>query len=79
MSVRADNFYPTRIEHYDKSGKLCKIMTRSNIKQISGYWVCLETQMEDLKSKHKTRMVMTDMKLDSGIPEDKFTERYLTR
>jgi len=79
MSVRTDNFYPTRIEHYDKSGKLCKIMTRDNIKQISGYWVCLGTQMEDLKAKHKTRMVMTDMKLDTGIPEDKFTERFLTR
>ncbi len=79
MTVRADNFYPERIEHYNKSGKLCKIMTRDGIEQISGYWVCTESQMEDLKTKHKTRMIMTDMKLDSGIPDDKFTERFLTR
>lgn len=79
LTVGADNFYPTRIEHFSKSGKLCKIMTRSGIKQMGGYWVCMETEMEDIKAKHKTKMIITDMKLDSGLSDDKFTERFLTR
>ena len=79
MTVRADNFYPERIDHYNKSGKLCKIMTRDGIEQIDGYWVCTESQMDDLKAKHKTRMIITGMKLDTGLSEDKFTERYLMR
>jgi len=79
MWVRADNFYPTKIEHYDKGNNLYKVMTRSKIKKVNGFWISMESEMEDRKTNHKTKMIMEDVEFNSGISDDKFTERYLTR
>jgi outer membrane lipoprotein-sorting protein len=77
VTVRSDNFYPVRIEMYDTSGALAKILLRGDLKQVQGYWVSMETTMEDCKKHHKTQMLVSDLKLDSGIGEEKFTERAL--
>jgi outer membrane lipoprotein-sorting protein len=79
MWVRTDNFYPTKIEHYDKGDKLYKIMIREKIEMVNGYWVSRESEMEDLKAEHKTRMIIVDVRVDSGLSDDKFTKRYLSR
>lgn len=79
MWIRTDNFFPVKIEFYDKSAKLRKIMTREKIEQINGYWVSKESQMEDLKEEHKTKIVLEDIKFDSGLSDEIFTERYLSR
>jgi len=77
--VDPDNFFVTRIEYYDKKGSLRKIMTRTKIKQIKGYWVAEESEMYDLKAKHKTRMILEEVEFDTGLKDDLFTERYLMR
>jgi len=78
MTVQRDTFYAVRVEYYDKSGTLAKVLTRGDLKQVQGYWVSLTTTMEDLKKQHKSQMLTSDLKLDSGIGDDKFTERYLS-
>ena len=77
--VPNDSFYPVRIEHYDRSGTLAKILVREDLQQVSGYWVAKVTTMEDVKKHHSTRMTVSDVKFDTGIGDDKFTERYLSR
>jgi len=79
MWVRTDNFYPTKIEHYDKGDKLYKIMIREKIEMVNGYWVSRESEMEDLKAEHKTKMIIADIKYDSGLSDNRFTTRYLKR
>jgi outer membrane lipoprotein-sorting protein len=79
VTVRSDNFFPVRCEYYDRSGTLAKVLTRGDLKQVQGYWVAMTTTMEDLKKQHKTQMLVSDLKLDSGIGDDRFTERYLSR
>jgi len=79
MSVRRDNFYPARIEYYSKDGKLWKVMARTEIENIDGYWVAREAEMSDLKKAHKTRMVMREVKCDQGLSDDLFSLRYLKR
>jgi len=79
MWVRADNFYPTKIEFYDKANNLCKVMVREKIEKVDKYWVSKESEMEDLKAKHKTKMILVDVKFDSGLSDEIFTERYLSR
>jgi len=39
----------------------------------------MESEMDDRKTNHKTKMIMEDVEFNSGISDDKFTERYLTR
>ncbi|MGA2481434.1 MAG: outer membrane lipoprotein-sorting protein [Spirochaetia bacterium] len=77
MWVRTDNWCGVRIEHYDRSGALVKIMLRENLQQVQGYWVAMATSMEDLRKKHTSKMLVSDLKLDTGIADEKFSERAL--
>jgi outer membrane lipoprotein-sorting protein len=79
MWIRCDNFYPFKIEFYGKSKKLCKVMLREKIEKVNGYWISKESEMQDLKTKHKTKMIILEVKFDSGIPDSKFSKRYLSR
>ena len=79
MWVRADNFYPTRIEHYDRAGKLYKVMLGEKIEMVGKYWISKESEVEDLKAKHKTKMILEDVKFDSELFDEMFTVRYLSR
>lgn len=79
MEVRTDNFYPVKIAHFDKGNTLVKVMIREQIEKENGYWISKNYQMEDLKGKHKTKMMIQDVKFDSGLTDETFTERYLTR
>lgn len=77
MWVRIDNFYSVKTEYYNKGGKLYKVMTSRDMEMKGNYWVSMEFEMEDLKEKHKTKMILQDVKFDSNLPDKYFTERYL--
>lgn len=79
MWIRDDNFYITKIDHYNKGGKLIKIMTRQKIEEIGEYWLAKESEMHDLKSEHTTKMIIEEIILDSNISDDKFTKRNLEK
>jgi outer membrane lipoprotein-sorting protein len=77
--VRKDNFYPVRVEYYDANGVNFKVMRREKLEEIDGYWAAKETTFEDLKTGHKTILQETGVKFNTGITDDKFSERYLAR
>jgi len=79
LSARQDNNYPVKIDMYDKSGKLFKVLTREDVKQFGAYWTSMKITMNDLKSGHTTIMDVTNPKFDTGIPADTFTERFLSK
>ncbi|GAB4376618.1 MAG: outer membrane lipoprotein-sorting protein [Calditrichia bacterium] len=79
MWVRKDNFYPEKIEHYDKGGNLWKVMERRQITKIGNYWISKEMEMKDLKEQHSTKMLLENMGFDIGLSDEQFTERYLKR
>jgi outer membrane lipoprotein-sorting protein len=77
VRVLSDTFYPVRIEHYDRSGQLAKVLVREDLRQMNGYWVSMLTRMEDVRTGHKTEMTVSDVRLDTGVGDEKFSERYL--
>jgi outer membrane lipoprotein-sorting protein len=79
MWVRTDNFNATKTEYYDRGDNLYKVMVREEIEKVGDYWISRRTEMEDLKANHKTKMIITDVKFDSGLADEMFTERYLKR
>lgn len=79
MFVRTLDNYPVKIEHYDKSGKLYKVLTDNNIVKIGSYTIAKELVMEDKKSGTKTKMVITSAKFNNGFSDDIFSERELIK
>jgi len=77
--VRSSDFYPTKIEYYDKANRLYKVMRRDKIEKVGKYLISKESEMEDLKENHRSRMIIIDAKFDSGLSDEIFTERYLIR
>lgn len=79
VDVKTDIFFPVKIEFFDKSNRLCKVMVQEKLEKISGYWVARESEMKDLQAGTSSRMFFTEVKFDSGLSDDIFTERYLAR
>jgi len=79
MTIRKDNFYPVKIEHFDKGGNLWKVLERKRIEKNGNYWISMEMEMKDLKKNHSTKMITNKIKLDSGLSDKKFTKRNLKK
>ena len=79
MWVRKDNYYPFKIEYYDKGGNLWKVMERRKIEKIGKYWFSKEMELKDLKEDHKTIMTLENVEFDTGLKDKLFTKRYLKR
>lgn len=77
--VPKDTFFPTKIEYYDKTGRLMKVMRRDKVEQKGQYLIAKESEMEDMVEKHISRMIIIDAKFDTGLSDDIFTERFLSR
>jgi len=79
MYVRKSDNYPIKVEHFDKSGKLYKVLTDNNVVKTDGYQIAKELVMEDKKSGTKTKMTVTSVTFDNGLKDDYFSERELIK
>ena len=71
------NYYPVKMEYYDKSGTKQKEAVYKYSK-IGKYWNADEVTMTDLKKKSSTTISMSDVKFDQGLPDDLFTvEKFM--
>ena len=69
---------PTRIEFY-RGGELYKAMTISQTTVQDGFTLPTEIRMETVAAGSFTTLVQTGFELDTEIPDDVFTERFLRR
>ncbi len=76
MKVHKTHFYPISAEFYDKGNNKVK-EGKSVYKKIGKYWNAQEMTMTDLKKKHTTKMIMSNVKYDAGLTDDEFTVRKL--
>ncbi len=77
VHINKKYFYPEKFEYYDKKDNLEKVSTSKYIK-IGGFWVVNEVTMENVKKKHQTTIVMTDIKINQGLKDDEFTLEKLS-
>lgn len=78
IKVNKENFYPVNIEFYDKGGNLIKTLKREKIEKINGYLVSKESEMKDLKSGNTTKMIIEEIKFDTGIQDNQFKPEKLS-
>jgi len=67
-----------RVDLYQAhSEKPVKRLTVKRIKRIQGFWTVLDSTMEDLETGHVTRITLSSVKYNQGIPDLLFTSQAL--
>jgi len=77
--VVKDRWYGVKKEFYDEDGDLLKVLHLKKVKKIKGYWIIADVEMDNIQKNHKTRMQLSNIKIDTGIPASKFTTRMMKR
>ncbi len=79
--VTQDHHLIKKAEYYDFSGELLKIFTAGNIMQVPGSdkWRTYEMIIEDYLSGSRTRLEFDEIKINSGLSNSFFTQRFLER
>ena len=77
--IRKSNFVGLKKEFYDEDGELLKVLHIKEVKRISGYWIITHSEMENVQKNHKTIMQLSNIKINTGVPASKFTERMMMR
>ena len=76
VKVDKTNYYPTYLEYWDKGNKKAKEAVYQ-FEKIGKYWNAKEIEITDLRKNHKTKMLMSGVKYDTGLTDDEFTVRKL--
>ena len=77
--IRKDNFIGLKKEFYDEDEDLLKILHIKEFEEISGLLIITNSEMHNLQKDHKTKMVVSDIQINTGISDSKFTERMMMR
>jgi len=77
--VMKDNFIGLKKEFYDEDGALMKVLHMKKYEKISGIWVIETLEMENVQKDHKTIMELSNVQINTGVSDAKFTQRMMMR
>ncbi|MFN8644371.1 MAG: outer membrane lipoprotein-sorting protein [Candidatus Binatia bacterium] len=70
---------PRRMDFFDKDDAAVKSLLFEGIENIGAFPSARVLEMRQLKTGSKTRLEASDVKFDTGLSDDLFTQRYLER
>lgn len=76
LNLNKTNFYPIKMEFYNKRDELFKEADYTYKKQ-GNYWYASQVMMVDLKKEHSTKIEMTDLVFDQGLSDEEFAVENL--
>jgi len=74
-----DKWVGLKKEFYDEDEDLLKILSVKKFEKIKGLWIILNSEMFNVQKKHTTKMELSEVKINTGIPDRQFTERMMKR
>jgi uncharacterized protein len=77
--VNLSNFTPVRIEYYDAKGQAQKRVEFLNYVQINNIQRAQKVVIKNLKNKRGTELLLSSIKANSGLTDDAFTQRALSK
>ncbi|MCD4828969.1 MAG: outer membrane lipoprotein-sorting protein [Candidatus Cloacimonetes bacterium] len=77
--INGERWFGLKKEFYDEDGELLKILSVIEVQEINGYDIITISEMHNVQSDHKTRMVLTNVQVDTGVADSQFTERMMKR
>mgnify|MGYP000879167713 FL=1 len=72
LTMDNTNYYPIKMEFFNKSNNYLKLATYTYKKQ-DNYWYAKEVIMTSVLKKHSTSIILSDVKFDQGMNDDVFT------
>jgi outer membrane lipoprotein-sorting protein len=78
--VRVENFIPAKQEFYSGSGKLTKVASQTDVRNMDGRLIPTKITFKDLGQKqHQTVMTFENASFNKEIPENYFKLQYLEK
>jgi len=77
--IRKDIYLTVKTVYYDRNLKEWKRLDVTNYQKISGVWFQTKMIMTDIQNNHTTKMIFSNLKVNSNLPEVFFTKRFLQR
>ena len=74
--IRKDIYVPIKVEFFEND-KLLKVLTVQKLDQIDGYWIAVNTRMQNVIKHSATELEILEQKNNLEFPEDFFTTRRL--
>ena len=78
LTMDKTNYYPIKMEFFNKSNNYFKLATYKYKKQ-DNYWYAKEVIMTSVLKKHSTSILLTDVKFDQGLDDEIFTVENLKK
>lgn len=77
--VPVDVPYSTLVEMYDKNGQRLRVLKASDLVKISNIWVAKRIEMNSPTEGTKTILMVDDIKFNTGLKDDMFTQQALEK
>lgn len=74
-----DKWIGLKKEFYDEDEDLLKTLSVKKFEKIKGLWIILHSEMVNVQKKHTTKMELSEVRINTGIPDRQFTERMMKR
>lgn len=69
-------FYPEQLSYFNQKGKKIK-QAKYHFIRLKGIWIAREVDMTDFEKKHMTKIIMSNIKINTGLKDEIFTVRNL--
>ncbi|MCD4650687.1 MAG: outer membrane lipoprotein-sorting protein [Candidatus Cloacimonetes bacterium] len=77
--IEKDKWIGKKKEFYDEDSELLKILYVKEVRNINGIDVITNSEMHNVQSNHKTRMVLSNVQINTSISDSRFSERIMKR
>ena len=75
--IDRERWMPLKEEYFDAEGKLQRTFKAEKVEQVGGHWTVTARSMFNAASGHRTDVAFTQLRYDTGLADDVFTERSL--
>lgn len=77
--INTESFIGLKKEFYDEDEELLKVLSILQVEDIENLLVITHSEMKNVQKNHSTSMKLSDIKINTGIEDAKFTERIMMR
>lgn len=77
--VIKDKWIGQKKEFYDEDDERLKTLSVIKYEKIKDYLILTHSRMHNVQKDHTTNMLLENLKVDVGVPNNKFTERMMKR